>query len=150
MTWPTLPRKKISSTLNQDGRIQESCAITKRDRIAEQQETIGGFSARVDPACQTHPPGRVPHVRNSVHGPKKTGAALQRSCCAGKRRVAESAIFLRRVKALEKPISAHVRFGERGAPVQPIELCWDTDLEDSVLGALSNHPIAAVHIHAIM
>ncbi len=40
-------------------------------------------------------PGRVPHVRPSVHGPKKTGRSpFQRFCYAGKKTAAMSKILV--------------------------------------------------------
>jgi hypothetical protein len=48
-------------------------------------------SAALEQTTRPRFPGRVPHVRLSVHGPKKTGRSpFQRFCYAGKKTTAKS------------------------------------------------------------
>jgi len=58
--------------------------------------------------------GRVPHVRTSVHGLKKTGEALERPHSIEKKFQGEARKSSRKISS-----SAQVRFGEPDAPVPP-------------------------------
>src|ERR1700758_5172022 len=64
-------------------------------------------------------PGRVPHVRQSVHGPKMDSS----NAFALSARIVDLGRFLcayipKALGGLRPSFSAHVRFGEHGAPVR--------------------------------
>jgi hypothetical protein len=89
-----------------------SCAFVKReDPVTLTSEPISSWTD-FSPT-QILPPGRVPHVRLRVRGPKKTGEAFECFYVIDHQSRVRFRKSNRNISS-----SAHVRWGERGAPVQ--------------------------------
>src|SRR5271155_105571 len=90
--------------------------------VATQMEL---FLAAVEATNEALLSGRVPHVRQSVHGPKKTGRSpFQRFCYVAKRLRPRSRILADGMKALEEsvfgPCTLRRTWGTRPEPMTAV------------------------------